>query len=160
MPRGIYVRKSFTDEHKKNMSISKKGNKNGCNGRGSPKSPRTSEHRSNIGKSNLGRDVWNNNSVVRTGKYRYITRNGLKKPESHWAWFDRYGYFPKKNQVIHHKNFDEGDNEIGNLELMTRSEHLSLHNKLTLKTKEKNRVKVNYREFKSEGNKCKTNIDL
>lgn len=35
-----------------------------------------------------------------------------------------------KNEVVHHKDEDPTNNNPDNLEVMTRSEHISLHNRL------------------------------
>lgn len=37
-----------------------------------------------------------------------------------------------KNEVVHHKNFDRSDNRLENLELMSRSEHTTLHTAIRL----------------------------
>ena len=39
------------------------------------------------------------------------------------------------NEVVHHKNEDKTDNRIENLELMTISDHVSLHRKLDTERK-------------------------
>ena len=122
--------------------------------------PWTNERRKKLSDSLKGRDIWNSGMKVRKGKYKYLTKNGVKKPISHWIWFDKFGYFPKKEFIIHHKNFDESDNKIENLQLVTRSEHLSIHNKINKLTqsKGKKRGEIIYKEFifskiKSNGGK-------
>lgn len=35
-----------------------------------------------------------------------------------------------KNEIVHHKNENRSDNAIENLQVMTHSEHMKLHNKL------------------------------
>ena len=48
----------------------------------------------------------------------------------HRAWLKHYGYLPDwkgKREVIHHKDFDHDNNSIENLEIMTQSEHMRLH---------------------------------
>lgn len=37
------------------------------------------------------------------------------------------GRLLKDDECVHHKNFDRADNGIGNLQLMTKSEHMSYH---------------------------------
>ncbi len=43
-----------------------------------------------------------------------------------WVWINHYGAIPK-GMDIHHKNGDKGDNEIENLEMLSRSDHLKRH---------------------------------
>jgi hypothetical protein len=92
----------------------------------------TEEQKQKMSKALKGKRAWNRDTKVRKGEYKFITRNKIKKPESHWIWFDNYGYFPKKNQIMHHKDFNESNNKIENLQLMSRSEHISMHNKLNI----------------------------
>ena len=136
MPKGVYKHKPLSEKAKKKLSIFWKGKKKG---------PCKESHKKNLSSSLKGRKVWNENSSVRKGEYKYITRNKIKKIESHWAWFDNYGVFPKKGKIVHHKNFDVTDNRICNLQIMTRSEHIKLHNELT---KGEKRGSIHYEEFK------------
>jgi hypothetical protein len=41
----------------------------------------------------------------------------------------RYGFNHKDNEVVHHINGVRDDNRLENLQLMTTSEHISLHSK-------------------------------
>lgn len=43
-----------------------------------------------------------------------------------WVWINHYGSIPEKMD-IHHKDGDKGNNEICNLEMLDRSEHLRRH---------------------------------
>jgi hypothetical protein len=40
------------------------------------------------------------------------------------------GRYLEDNEVVHHKNFDRSDNRIENLQVMTKSEHMSYHSTL------------------------------
>lgn len=64
---------------------------------------------------------------VRIGKMHYTQRKGVLKPDSHWVWFDEYSIMPKKGEVIHHRDFNEENNHISNLQLMTRGDHTKFH---------------------------------
>ena len=72
---------------------------------------------------------------VTQGKIKYEMRKGIQKPITHWIWFDKFGYFPKKDEVIHHINFNESNNEFENLKLMKRSDHTMFHNDRKIKEK-------------------------
>lgn len=43
-----------------------------------------------------------------------------------WVWINHHGAIPK-GYDIHHKDGDKSNNEINNLEILTRSEHLKRH---------------------------------
>jgi len=64
---------------------------------------------------------------VRINKIKYSMRKGIRKPNSHWIWFENYGLFPKSNEVLHHIDFNERNDDIKNLKLMTRGGHSKLH---------------------------------
>jgi len=64
---------------------------------------------------------------IRVGHNKKVMKNGVRKRKSHWAWFEYYGHFPEKGAIIHHIDGDEENNNISNLQLMTRSQHTKLH---------------------------------
>ena len=51
------------------------------------------------------------------------------------VWEQNNGPIPK-NKIVHHKNEDKTDNDISNLELLTRAEHARLHLKGRVFTEE------------------------
>jgi hypothetical protein len=59
-----------------------------------------------------------------------------KKYRSRYAYEHRvvfwqtHGYLPPKGHVVHHKNEDKHDNEVGNLEHKTVAQHNADHNTL------------------------------
>lgn len=58
------------------------------------------------------------------GKYDKYYRKSLHAS----VFIYHTGIIPKRNQVIHHIDFDKLNNEIENLQLMTISDHIKLHN--------------------------------
>lgn len=62
------------------------------------------------------------------------------------VWFDHHGWLPDwkgKREVIHHKDGDHSNNCIDNLEVITQSEHVRLHNpRLGVKATEEERAKL------------------
>jgi hypothetical protein len=71
-----------------------------------------------------------NNHFSKVSKEKIVPRrmyNGKRIYESHYIWFKNTGYFPKKGEVIHHKDFNKLNNDFSNLQLMTNKEHLKLH---------------------------------
>ena len=54
-------------------------------------------------------------------------RNNIYGLLHRYIWTQHNGEIPK-GYVIHHKNEDKVDNEISNLECMTRSQHIIMHN--------------------------------
>lgn len=81
---------------------------------------------------------WNNKKLLHSDGYVLI-RVGLTHP---WAGPNGYvlehilimcsamGRFLKDDEVVHHKNKDRTDNRLENLELMTNSEHSTMHRKM------------------------------
>ncbi len=68
--------------------------------------------------------------------YEYTTQDGKKKPV-HVVLMEQYLGRPlKKNEVVHHINFDKSDNSLENLQVMDRSEHTRLHSSGISPTKE------------------------
>ena len=52
--------------------------------------------------------------------------NGMPIHAQRWVWINHYGAIPK-GMDIHHKDGDKNNNEIENLEMLSRSEHLKRH---------------------------------
>ena len=59
--------------------------------------------------------------------YRKIKIDGKNIKEHHVVWIKNNGDIPQ-GCVIHHKDFNRQNNSIENLELMSRSSHIRLHN--------------------------------
>jgi hypothetical protein len=68
---------------------------------------------------------------VKKGESKKIMKEGIRKRESHWRWYEYYGEFPKKGMVIHHINGNENDNSKDNLRLMTKRDHIAEHWRIT-----------------------------
>lgn len=54
--------------------------------------------------------------------------NGKQIPMSHVVWYENTGKYPVEGEVIHHIDENPFNNEFENLQLMTRGEHIILHN--------------------------------
>lgn len=52
--------------------------------------------------------------------------NGMPIHAQRWVWINHYGSIPK-GMDIHHIDGDKNNNEIENLEMLSRSEHLKRH---------------------------------
>jgi endogenous inhibitor of DNA gyrase (YacG/DUF329 family) len=61
--------------------------------------------------------------------YRRITISGFKQYEHRYIMEQHLGRKLGCNEVVHHINGNPVDNRLENLELMTRSEHMALHQK-------------------------------
>ncbi len=67
---------------------------------------------------------------VSTGKPERMMFKRKRIYVSHYVWFQNKGYWVKKNEVIHHKDFNQSNNNFKNLQLMTSGEHMKLHIKI------------------------------
>lgn len=73
----------------------------------------------------------NHKKIIESHGYRFV-RVGPKQyiPEHIKIWEDSFGPIPE-GYVIHHKNNNPSDNRLENLELLSRGEHMALHNSQT-----------------------------
>lgn len=78
---------------------------------------------------------WNAEKIISSHGYVKI-RVGVGHPladkngyayEHHVVWRNAGRQLPERNQVIHHRNEDKTDNQLGNLELLTKREHADEH---------------------------------
>ncbi|MFW9872044.1 MAG: HNH endonuclease [Candidatus Thorarchaeota archaeon] len=67
---------------------------------------------------------------VSKGKQERMMYEGKRIYVSHYVWFQNTGSFPKKGEVIHHKDFNQSNNSFDNLQLMSRKEHIKLHTEI------------------------------
>jgi len=86
--------------------------------------------------------------------YKWVHHNGKRMPEQYIVMEELIGRPVKKGEVVHHKNGDRADNRVENLDLMTKSEHSSLHNpkgkKLKQETIEKMRKRMSGKHRKED----------
>ena len=59
----------------------------------------------------------------RGGHFTTSTRNSIHRA----VWMYYHGAIPEGDYVIHHIDFDKGNNDISNLQLVTKSEHQHIH---------------------------------
>lgn len=64
--------------------------------------------------------------VYMNGKYPSICIDNKNYYLHRYVWEQANGPIPK-NMVIHHKDFNRGNCNLNNLELLTRAEHMKLH---------------------------------
>ena len=88
------------------------------------------------GSSPLGCAMLTKSDDMKNGKYILIKApenwegkkySGKYCYEHHFIYWKHYRIIPNENQVIHHENEIETDNNIDNLKLMSVSKHNSLH---------------------------------
>ena len=70
--------------------------------------------------------IYDGYKVYMNGKYPAICINGKNHYLHRYVWEQTNGPIPK-NMVIHHKDFNRGNWNLENLELLTRAEHMKLH---------------------------------
>lgn len=70
--------------------------------------------------------TYDGHKVYMDGKYPAIYLGNKNYHLHRYVWEQAYGPIPK-NMVIHHKDFNRGNWNLNNLELLTRAEHLKRH---------------------------------
>lgn len=60
-------------------------------------------------------------------KYKAIKINGKKHDEHRWIMEQVLGRKLRFNEVVHHKDGDKSNNNLDNLEILSRSEHSAMH---------------------------------
>ena len=124
-----------------------------------------------INKNNKEQEYAEFNNVIfgENKKYFYALKNKIypRKFKLHHAVFCYYNNITKipKGYVIHHKDFNKLNNDISNLQLLTISEHVTLHNNnMSVETKQKISKKAKNRIFSNEHkknlSKSKENISI
>ena len=62
-------------------------------------------------------------------EYKALKVNGKRIDEHRFIMEQHIGRKLKPDEIVHHKDGDKTNNDIGNLELMTTSEHSRMHTK-------------------------------
>lgn len=70
--------------------------------------------------------LYNGYKVYMNGKYPAICINNKNYYLHRYVWEQANGQIPKQ-MVVHHKDFNRGNWNLENLELLTRAEHMKLH---------------------------------
>ena len=86
------------------------------------------ETRKRISEKHIGENnsMFINGSTIQNG-YVFIWINGKRIREHRYIWVKHNGIIPK-GMCIHHKDLDKQNNNINNLQLVTHSEHTTIHN--------------------------------
>lgn len=70
--------------------------------------------------------IYDGHKVYMNGNYPAICINHKNHYLHRYVWEQTYGSIPK-GMVIHHKDFNRGNWNLENLELLTRAEHMKRH---------------------------------
>jgi len=98
----------------------------------------TEEHKSNISKSKKGKLIGNNNPNYKGGEkeldgyiFLRIPGNNLAKrnyvKRCNLVWFENTGEVIKSPYMLHHINGDKHDDRFENLQRVNKKEHMSIH---------------------------------
>lgn len=68
--------------------------------------------------------------IIDSSGYRLVWVGDRYRPEHIVVWERAHGPIPP-GYVVHHKNLNRQDNRLENLQLMTRAEHIALHNRIS-----------------------------
>ena len=84
-------------------------------------------------------ELYSKGMSVKPSGYLEYTRGKNKFRSVHVVTVEnQIGRRIRKNEVVHHKDQNKLNNDISNLELMTRSEHASIHGKENYKNRSRN----------------------
>jgi hypothetical protein len=128
MPSGVYVR---SETYKKKIAESMKGEKNYFFGRHhSPETRKKMKEAKRGEKHNNWRGGilrWESRIYLYRPDHPKATSDNPHIARSHLVWEAHHGPLPA-GFVIHHQNGDPRDDQIENLQMLTRSDHTALHN--------------------------------
>lgn len=83
------------------------------------------QHKENMSKAQMGKGVGVSH---RANGYTIITVGKNKDRGEHSVIMEAHiGRRPTSNECVHHKDHDRSNNDIENLQLMTRADHAKLH---------------------------------
>ena len=78
----------------------------------------------------LMKEIWFNGiKFTKDDKTGYYLNSSIRKRLHRYVWELHYGEIPE-GYHIHHIDFDKSNNDISNLQLMSKEEHMQLHGEL------------------------------